>query len=223
MALPAFGALGTSSGGGSGTTCNIPVPSGVVSGSVVLVFLYVETTQAVTPASGFTEAPNSPAEVTGSHAHDLRVYWKRATGSDSGSYGFTIAAGLAWRMGVAIRFSGCVTSGNPLDVTTSAVKTTTSDGTTPAVSLVSRGDERLWVWAGSFYNGDVTCTPPSGFTERAEIQGGVVIDVATKSQSVLGSSGSVSGTFGGNGATGAWMGALLPVNPSTPQGFMNMR
>lgn len=217
---PAFGSLGTSSGGGSGTTCNVPVPSGVVADSVVLVFMYVETTQAVTPPAGFTEAPDSPVVVTGSQAHNLRVYWKRATGSDSGNYAFTIAAGLAWRMAVAVRFTGCVTSGNPFDVTAAAIKTTTSDGTTPAVSDMTRGDGRLWVWAGSFWNGNVACTQPSGFTERAEIQGGVVIDVATKDQAVQGASGSVTGTFGGNGATGAWMGALLPVNPSTPQGFL---
>lgn len=210
MAAPAFGSVGTSSGGGSGTTCNVPVPASVASGHVIIVALYVETTQAVTPPSGFTEAIDSPAVVTGAHAHDLHIYWKRATGADSGNYSFTIASGLAWRLGRALRFTGVVSSGYPFDVTNSAVKTTTTDGTTPAVSQFTNGPDRLWVWAASFFNGNVACTPPTGFTERSEDQGGVVVDVATLAQTTQGGSGSLSGTFAGNGATGAWLGALLP-------------
>lgn len=223
MALPAYGSTGTSSGGGSGTTCNIPVPAGVVTGSLVMAFIYVETTQLVTPPSGagtWSEAPDSPVVVTGAHAHDLRVFWKRATGADSGSYAFTIAAGLAWRMGVALRFSGVVGSGSPFDVTAAAIKTTTTDGSTPAVTDTTTGADRLWVWSASYFNGDATCTPPSGFTERADISGGVALDVATKDQAAPASSGSLTGTFSGSGATGAWLGALLPV--AAGNGFFGM-
>lgn len=215
MVLPAFGAVGTSSGGGNGTTCNVPVPAGVASGHIILVMLYVETTQAVTPPSGFTEAPDSPVVVTGAHAHDLRVYWKRASGADSGNYAFTIAAGLAWRMGVALRFTGCVASGVPFDVTASAIKTTTTNGNTPAVTDSTTSTDRLWVWAGSYFNGDATCTQPSGFAERADISGGVALDVATLGQVQPASSGSLVGTFSGSGGTGAWLGALLPVSQSS--------
>ncbi|MFG1794110.1 hypothetical protein [Nocardia sp. NPDC049149] len=140
----------------------------------------------------------------------MRVYWKRATGADSGNYAFVIAAGLAWRMGVAIRFAGCITAGNPFDVTNSAIKTTTTTGATPAVSDTTTGSDRLWVWSGSYFNGDATCTQPSGFTERVDISGGVALDVATKDQATAGASGSLTGTFSGNGGTGAWLGALLP-------------
>jgi hypothetical protein len=207
---PVFGSVGTSSGGGNGTSCTIPVPSGVAAGDIIVVFAYIETTQAVTPDTGFVEATNSPAVVTGTQAHDLRVFWKRATGADSGSYAFTIAAGLAWRMAVAMRFTGCVSHGNPWDVTTSAIKTTTTTGATPAVSTTTKGGDRLLVWVGSFYNGDSSCTQPSGWTERADISGGVALDIATLAQPLQGASASITGTFAGNSATGAWMGALLP-------------
>jgi hypothetical protein len=211
MAGPAFGTLGTSSGGGSGTTCTIPVPASVAAGDIIVVFIYIETTQAVTPDTGFTQAPDSPVVVTGSHAHDLRVYWKRATAADAGNYTFTIAAGLAWRMGFALRFTGCISYGDPWDVTNSAIKTTTTTAVTPAVSDTTTGPERLWVWAGSYFNGDATCTPPTGFAERADISGGVAVDVATKDQALQGASGSLVGTFSGNGGTGAWLGALRPT------------
>lgn len=223
MALPTFGAAGAGSGGGTTTTCNIPVPTGVVTGSIVLAFLYVETTQAVTPPTGagtWAEAPDSPVVVTGAHAHDMHIYWKRATGADSGNYAFVIAAGLAWRMGVALRFAGCVDSGNPFDVTNSAIKTTTTTGATPAVSDTTTGPDRLWVWAASFYASDATCTQPSTYTERAEVSAGVALDVATADQAAAGASGSLTGTFSANGATGAWLGALLPVAiPATGQFF----
>lgn len=212
MALPAYAATGTSSGGGNGTTCNIPVPTGVADKHVILAFLYVETTQAVTPAAGFLEAPDSPVVVTGAHAHDMHIYWKRATAGDTGNYAFTVAAGLAWRLGVALRFTGVVETGNPFDVTASAIKTTTTTGATPAVSDTTTGPDRLWVWSASYFNGDATCTPPGTTTERADVSGGVALDVATMNQASAGSSGSLTGTFSGNGATGAWLGALLPVS-----------
>lgn len=225
MALPLFASVGTSSGGGSGTACSIPVPSGVAAGHLIVVVLYVETTQAVTPPAGagtWSEAPDSPVVVTGTHAHDMRIFWKRATTGDTGSYAFTIAAGLAWRMGVALRFTGVVASGSPWDVTASAIKTTTTTGATPAVTDTTTGPDRLWIWSASYFNGDATCTPPATTIERADISGGVALDVATMDQASAGSSGSLTGTFSGNGATGAWLGALLPVATTTTGKFFGL-
>lgn len=214
MVLPLYGSAGASSGGGNGTTCTIPVPASVAAKHIIMVFLYVETTQAVTPDTGFLAASNSPVVVTGAHAHDLHVFWKRATGADAGNYNFTIAAGLAWRMGVALRFANCVETGVPFEVVTKAIKTTTTDGTTPAVSLSTTSTDRELVWAASYFNGDATSTPPSGMTERVDISGGVALTVATKDQVQPASSGSLSGTFSGSGATGAWLGSLIPVSQS---------
>lgn len=220
MALPSFGAVGTKSLASNSTTCNVPVPAGVAAGHIIVVVLYVETTQTVTPPTGFAEAPDSPVVVTGAHAHDMRIYWKRASGADTGNYVFTIASGLAWRFGVALRFVDCIATGSPWDVTNAAIKTTTTTGATPAVSDTTTGPDRLWVWCASYYNGDTTCTPPSGMTERADVSNGVALDVATKDQAAQGSSGSLTGTFAGSGATGAWLGALLPV-PAAPSSSGN--
>lgn len=207
---PVFGAVGTGLTGAGSTTANVPVPSGVASGHIIVVAFYVETTQTVTAPSGFTQCANSPAVVTGASAHDLRVFWKRATGADSGTYAFTIAAGVAWRVAIAMRVTGCIATGDPWDVTTSAIKTANTTGATPAVSVTTTGANRLLVWIASSFVTN-TCTPPSGMTERADYSDQAALDIATLAQASAGSSGSLTGTFSSNTASGAWLGALLPA------------
>lgn len=215
---PTWGVAGTQLTAGSSTTAAVPVPAGVVAGSVILVWMYVETTQAVTPPAGFAEAPSSPVVVTGASAHDEHVFWKRATAADSGTYSFTIAAGLAWRFAIAARFDGCVTAGSPFDVTTSAIKTTNADKLSPAVTATSTGADRLFVWSATSFVTN-TSTAPATTTERIDVTDQACITVATKPQAVAGSSGSLQGTFNANTASASWLGALLPVNTS---GFFGM-
>lgn len=207
---PVYGSTGTGLTGAGSTTANVAVPSGVASGHIVIVAFYVETTQTVTAPSGFTQCANSPAVVTGASAHDLRVFWKRATGADSGTYAFTIASGVAWRVAIAMRVTGCIATGDPWDVTTSAIKTTNTTGATPAVSVTTTGANRLLVWIASSFVTN-TCTPPSGMTERADYSDQAALDIATLAQASAGSSGSLTGTFSSNTASGAWLGALLPA------------
>jgi hypothetical protein len=216
MAAPAFDTAGTVLGGSNSTAANVPVPAGVVADDIVLVLLYVETTHAVTPPAGFAEAPASPADVSaGIQSHDLHVYWRRATGADSGTYGFTLAAGVGWRSGVAMTISGCIATGSPFDTGTgapnSAVKTTTADGSVPAVSLTTTGPDRLLVWMASCYNGGGTFDTVPGFTENIDPGAGESWAVDTKVQAVAGPSGSLTSAYGVAGATAAWLGALLPI------------
>jgi hypothetical protein len=96
-----FGALGTALTGATRTNSVIPVPSGVIAGQVVLVHLYIESTTTVTPPSGFTEIAFAPAVFTTGTVQGQRVYWKRATGADSGTYTFTHAS--AYTYAVAAR------------------------------------------------------------------------------------------------------------------------
>lgn len=209
MAAPTWGVAGTQLTGGSSTTAAVAVPASVVAGSIVLVLLYVETTQTVTPASGFVEAPSSPVSVTGSSAHVIHVFWKRATGADSGTYTFTIASGLAWRFAVAVRFDGATPVGVPFEAATSATKTTNTTGATPAVSSSSVGQDRLWVWIATSYVTN-TSTAPGTTTERVDVGDQCRITLATQAAATAGSSGSLTGTFSSNTASAAWLGALLP-------------
>lgn len=212
MAPPAFGAAGTYLTGASGTSAAIPVPSGVTADQIILAHLYIESTATVTPPAGFTEAGASPISATGPGAHTLRVFWKRATGADSGTYSFTWT-GSAYREGSAQRYTGCITSGSPFDTGAGAPNSAqrSSDATTtPAVSLTTQGVDRLLVWAGTNFTGG-TWTPPTqggGYTER--VDAGADLSVATVAQASAGSTGSVVGTCSTSGYEVAWLGALLP-------------
>lgn len=211
MAAPTFGVAGTPLTGGSSTGANVPVPASVVKDSLILVPMYVETTQAVTLPSGFAEMPSSPAIVTGASAHDLHVFYKRATAADSGTYNFTIAAGVAWRFGVATRFDNVIPVGLPFESITTAVKTTNTTGTTPSVTGPSTsGVDRLWVLITTSFVSN-TYTPPSGTTERVDITDQCGISMATKPQAVAGGSGALSSNWANNTASAAVLFALKPA------------
>lgn len=206
MVAPAFGAAGTYLAGGVRTTVSVPVPSGVTNNQVVLSHLYIEASGAVTPPTGFTEI--TPAAVTTGTVTVGRVFWKRATGSDSGTYAFTTPN--AFSEAVAERYTGCVTSGSPIDVSNSAQRSSAGT-TTPSVSVTTTGRDRLLVWsATSVQIGP--WTPPTGYTERVDT--GREISVATDELAAAGSSGSVTGT-GPSAFMTAWLVALIPITSDT--------
>src|SRR6185503_13236354 len=214
MAAPAFGSAGTYyNPGGTGTSAAIPVPASVAANDIIEVHLYIESTATVTPPTGFTEkTPSSPISATGPGAHTHRIFWKRPTGADSGTYSFTWT-GAAYREGFALRFTGCVTSGDPYDTGAGApnsAQASADSTTTPAVSLTTQGADRLLSWAGTNFTGG-NWTPPTSFTERADGAPGDSSG-ATLTQATAGATGSITGTCSGSGYRTAWLGALLPTS-----------
>src|SRR6478752_4047495 len=157
MAAPTFGAVGGILTGSSSTTASVPIPTGVVGtgtdpGEIILVIMYVENSQAVTPSSGFAHAGSSP--VTNSSATKpivLSVFWKRASGTESGTYAFSVASGLSWREGYALRYTGCVASGDPWDFTTSAQADSGAAGAFASVSGTTSGADRTLIYAATTY------------------------------------------------------------------------
>lgn len=208
---PAFGATGDYIPGTTdGASVNIPVPAGVVANNIILAFLYVEVGQAVTAPAGFTEAPDSPVIVGDIQPYYFHVYWKRATGADSGTYNFQVAAGLFVAIAFANRYSGCITTGNPLDVTASATQPVpaNSPANYPSVSDVTTGPDRLLVWVGSQWVAANSTTVPSGFTANGLMP---VISAASKVQSPAGATGAIVGSWdlgGGSSSSAVWLGAL---------------
>lgn len=204
--------------GSSSTTAAVPVPPGVVGtttdpGEVIVVVMYVENSQAVTPDTGFVHAGSSP--VTNSSATKpivLSVFWKRATGADSGTYAFTVAAGLAWREGYALRYTGCVTSGNPFDVTTSAQADSGAAGAFTSVSATTTVANDLLVYIATTYDGR-TVALPSGFAGKAGSGAWIISD---NPQPSAGATGSIAGSWSGsNTSTVVWLGALKPPGGAT--------
>lgn len=213
MTAPAFGSIGTYLETSSATPA-WAVPASVASGDIIVIPIFVDTAATITGLpSGFAEAASSPiARPSGGGAHSLHVVWKRATGADTGTYGFTLS-GSAFVAGAALRYTGCAASGNPWDVTTSADGGATNSTTTPAVSVTTTGADRMLLFAGTNWGGGAW-TPPTGFTERMD-NSSEVNTADDKPQAVAGSSGSVTATCAGSNKTLAWLGALLPVASGT--------
>jgi hypothetical protein len=207
VAAPAFGSIGTYLETSSASPA-WAAPASVASGDVIVIPIFVDSTATITALPpGFAEATDSPiARPSGGGAHSLHVVWKRATGADTGTYSFTLS-GSAFVAGAALRYTGCVASGNPWDVTTSADGGVTNSTTTPAVSVTTTGADRMLVFAGTNWGGG-GWTPPAGFTER--IDNGSEVNTADDSVQVsAGSSGTVTATCAGSNKTLAWLGALI--------------
>lgn len=206
MAAPAWASTGTYFENSSSAPA-FAVPSGVASGDVIVIPMYLDGTTTITAmASGFAHATGSPSGLSvGGGSHSVNVVWKRATGADSGTYTFTLS-GSTFVCGSALRFTSAVASGDPWDVTNAAQDAANST-VTPAVSVTTTGPDRLLVFAGSCWAGG-TWTAPGGFAERVD-SGFGLITADDKAQAAAGSSGSVSATCTGSDKRCAWLGALI--------------
>ncbi len=160
-----FGSVGTYAFPTS-ASFNIAVPSGVAANSLITAHIYKESSEAVTPPAGFTEAVGSPVNTSGASSHYHHLFWKRATGADSGSYTFSQASGSIYREVVAIRWEGVIQAGLPWDFVTFASTGSTNATQTPDVSGILQMPYRMLVWVGMDRTSS-TCAGPGGFTYTA--------------------------------------------------------
>lgn len=221
MTIATYEASGAELAGATRTTSAVPVPAGVASGKIVLVHLYTEITSAIT-ATGFTEITFSPTpQTTAPHSITRqRVFWKRATGADTGTYSFTHAS--SYTSGGATLYSGVIGSGTPVEVLASAQRS--SNGTvTPTVTGITGGADRLLVYgATNFY--EATWTAPSGFTKVLDNPTDETM-VAVKGQAAAGSTGPLTSSSSSSGEQTVTLIALIPASvtvdttaPSVPTG-----
>lgn len=131
--LPLPVIVSTGASGGSvyvPSTGSLPigVPSGVVSGSLVVVGIATEGTPTIGVPSGFVAGPTAVlADSQYSTNFTLSFFYKYATASDTGTYAFTTLTGATPSQGsngYAMRITG-PTSGSPfVDTLHTAVETT---------------------------------------------------------------------------------------------------
>lgn len=213
MAAPVVQGVGSYITEGNGASAAVPVPSGVAANDIIWVSMHKESTATVTPPSGFTLYGGAPVALATPGFWNY-LYWKRATGADSGTYSFTWT-GSVWRTAFAVRVSGCVTTGDPTDVATNATNSSAST-TTQAVSLTTTGADRLLIWLCDLW--DVSAyTSPTGYT-RPTITGwpsSRLLDIGYATQAVAGATGSVSGTLGTARQNIARLVALIPAASTT--------
>lgn len=173
---------------GGSTTATNTKPTGTVDTDILLLCIYIEGTMAITYPSGF-------AEVAAINASDssfaLRLAWKRAL-SEGASYGSSWTGG-AYADFVMLCYSGCITTGSPMDATptTSALGSGSGTIVSPSITTVSANTMVI-----SFV-GDIAgnaLTKPTAMTLRSNFDDQGSADVI---QAAAGASGTFSWTLAG--------------------------
>jgi hypothetical protein len=199
-------------GPSTGTSAAVPVPTGAVAGDIVVVGLYLETTDATpTPPSGFTlkqDTSAANADVRGR----LLVYWKRLTGSDAGTYSFSWTTSCTYEA-AAGAYSGRIAAGDPWD-SVQLISNASSSALTAVIpaSTPRAGGDLVGFATNHATAGSTSWTPPSGMTERYDVSGSHLTH-ADEEAVADGSTGTktftATGATTGNTYMRAVMGALV--------------
>jgi len=201
MAAPAFRSAANSVSG-SGDTTTITKPAGTVDNDVMLAQIYAEPNgQTIDLLTGWTLIATADHATAGFRS---RWYWKRAA-SEGTNYVWT-ATGSGWLGGAIAAYSGCITSGSPIDVN-GAGNTGGSDTSAIASAITTTVIDTLIVFGSHQFNEPRTLTPPSGMTERLDADLNYFADVA---QAAAGSTGSKTATIS---AADFWSAILIALKP----------
>ena len=169
----------------SRTNTTITKPSGTVENDILKAYISIGDVS-ITPPTGWTlitTVDHSTADL------NQKVYWYRAGASEGADYTWTHAS--TFSAGAIVAESGGITSGDPQDATAGSDNNDT--GTTVNIpSITTATDGSLVTAASTEYNTGITGTTPSGWDERAAIDG---VKVWTKTQTTAGGTGATSSTL----------------------------
>lgn len=147
----------------SRTDTTLAAPAGLADNDILVAVILVgrgSSPFAPTPPAGFVAFGTATSVTDGVFVVDLYVFWKRAA-SESGSYTFTHAAQSS--QGLLKAYSGCLTSGTPLNATAN----NTGTGTTSIGSSITTTDFNSFLLFESHeWDGTGGRTPPTGMSER---------------------------------------------------------
>lgn len=212
MASPIFGTASSVTGVNAVSTKTVPVPASTAADDVVVIVVYRESLSNTVTVTGFLKPSNGASgfdEIPNTN-HSLYIGYKRLTGADAGNYTVNFSASNSWTEIAALRITGCITTGNPFDVVTSA--TTASATTSPNVAVTTTVADTLLVLAACAFVGSSSWTS-NGVTERTDT--GDALTTGTTALADAGASGNKSATFGGSaGRMTSWLGALKSPSAS---------
>lgn len=167
-------------------------PTGTVDNDILVALLYVEGGKTVTAPSGWTQFATFHQATDN---YDMTLWWKRAA-SEGTSWTWSWSAPSVWRDAWVVALSGAVTSGSPLDGTSTSNSGT---GTAAACNSITLAEtDSLILTCGSWFNSN-TATAPTGtptFTERVDTGNNVYC--ATASATASGAVGSKTITIAGS-------------------------
>ena len=187
---PTYRSSSTTGNDAWSTAATLAVPAGATTGDVVVatVATWGSPAPAVTAPAGFTlKASYTAGDDT------VRVYWKRLTAPDTGTYRFSWSGGR-WSSAHALAVSGAATIGDPVEAINHAGS---ASGTTYATTTVSTLSTPLLAWFGRNDEPASGHTPPAGFTEVQDRDcTTVAYRQATSGGTQVASGGSYSGSAG---------------------------
>jgi hypothetical protein len=195
----------------SRTTTTVTKPTGTADGDVILLGIFNgNTTEAVdpTPPAGFTILTGLPAGATdGGFEVETRIYWKVAS-SEGASWDFTHSTSTT--QGFAVTYRN-VDTGTPIDVNCTYNSGTGATSTATGVTTVTDG--AMLVFMGHDWGvGSANLTPPTGFTERIEVN--LLMYVADKLTTTAGATGNAVMTNNNSGGSDTWAAVLVALRPA---------
>jgi hypothetical protein len=152
---PAFRSIATTAYASRSSPSTVSKPTGTATDDILLLGIFTGTGGAhgdVTTPSGFTKIGTTIAMTDTGFYGRLQLFWKRATGSEPSSYSITHDLGATRSTEVAlVAYSGCVTSGDPVDAVSSNVNITPPSGTSMATmaSVTPTQEQDLLIWFGN--------------------------------------------------------------------------
>lgn len=195
----------------SRSNTSVSVPSGTANDDILIAHIFVgagSSAPTVTQPAGFTQIGTTISMTDGgSFNGKVSVYWKRASG-ESGSYVFSHSTASS-QLRVAA-YSGCKTSGSPINASSQNNGTGT---TLTATGITTTVADVLGVWLSNDWQGNGTLSPPGGsptFTERFDS----LIYAADATFTSAGATGNKTQTSSGNGSEN-WAAFLIGLEPAS--------
>jgi hypothetical protein len=144
-------------------------PAGTVENDIVLAILaHAKASSAqndLVPGIAWNKIGSSTVVTAGGLYAKLEILWRRATSSEPATYFFDVW-GTNSNESVLVSYSGCPTSGSPVDVFSQNGANTGNPATGLGVTTTQANDKLLWI--GHNWDATGTLTPPAGMTERVD-------------------------------------------------------
>jgi hypothetical protein len=194
---------GASLSGGTRTNSTVTLGGAPAENRILILTLNIEGDVAPTPPTGFKLLVN--IDFTGSNAHDLWVWWKRA-GASEGT-GFTITHSSSWTSAWIGVIQNASTSVNPWSGLMRQGTTTT----VTANGVTTLGNDACVIFVRACFDDAGAGSPPSGstptFSEHHDLGGNLY--TASGTLATAGATGDKTQTIGGS--TIAWESVLIVV------------
>ena len=204
---------GATGGGGDASSITINKPTGTLDNDILIACLYREAAGAWTHPAGWSELYDAGSTDTGNPR--LTVAWKRAA-SEGSNYQWT-RTGSTWVIGAIAAFSGCLSTGSPIDVGAGNSCTGGAAHTPVAATITTTVANTMLVASLININGDNESVGSSGFSRGPYLSGTEIWYLA---QAGAGASGAK--TFGAISDYSHWVTYHLALKPYVEVGAASL-